>query len=193
MDSEELRIVLRVSRLLASLNVAHHLGGSFASSIHGVPRQTRDADIVADLSQTAVATIVETLEAEFYVDEPMIRDAITRRASFYLIHLDSGFKIDIFVTGTSDFDRQEMARSTSLQLTPDPADVIHVKSVEDLILRKLDWYRLGGCVSDRHWSDILGVLGAQKTRLDRKYLALWADRPGVHELLGRALSEQPGE
>lgn len=84
MNPDELLLVLKVTRLLEELAVAHHLGGSFASSIHGVPRQTRDADIVADLPAPAVDRFVQALQDEFYVDEPMILDAISRRSCFNL-------------------------------------------------------------------------------------------------------------
>ena len=64
-----------------------------------------------------------------------------------------------------------------------------VKSGEDTVLRKLQWYDEGGRTSDRQWSDVLGVLKAQGSRLDREYLATWADELGVRDLLGRALIE----
>lgn len=34
---------------------------------------------------------------------------------------------------------------------------IDVASAEDTILRKLNWYRLGGEVSDRQWRDVAGI------------------------------------
>jgi len=30
-------------------------------------------------------------------------------------------------------------------------------SPEDIVLAKLEWYRMGGKLSDRQWRDILGV------------------------------------
>lgn len=187
MPPEELEIVLRVTRLLDELSVAHHLGGSFASSIHGVPRQTRDADIVADLPVLVVERFVHALQDEFYVDEPMILDAITHRSCFNLIHLDSGFKVDIFVVGTRPFDRSELERAQPMQIRADPSSTIHVKTAEDLILRKLEWYLLGGRVSDRQWGDIQGILLAQGESLDHAYLHQWAPSLGVADLLAEAI------
>jgi hypothetical protein len=57
------------------------------------------------------------------------------------------------------------------------------------VLHKLDWYRLGGGVSERQWSDVIGVLKLQGDALDRAHLAHWAKEIGVAELLGRALAE----
>ena len=65
----------------------------------------------------------------------------------------------------------------------------HVATAEDTILSKLDWYRLGGEISDRQWNDILGVLKTQRERLDRTYLEQWARELDVGALLKRALTD----
>ena len=67
----------------------------------------------------------------------------------------------------------------------DDGTTVYVKSPEDTILRKLLWYRMGGEVSDRQWSDILGVLQVQGGRLDREYLAKWAAQLRVDDLLAQ--------
>ena len=53
------------------------------------------------------------------------------------------------------------------------------------ILVKLEWYRLGGEISDRQWNDILGVMKTQGNRLDAAYLDHWATEIGVKDLLDR--------
>jgi hypothetical protein len=62
-----------------------------------------------------------------------------------------------------------------------------VKSPEGTLLRKLQWYRLGGESSDRQWNDILGILQTQGERLDRDYLQYWAGELDVTDLLERAI------
>ncbi len=64
-----------------------------------------------------------------------------------------------------------------------------VKSAEDTVLRKLEWYRIGRGVSDRQWNDILGVLRVQGASLDTDYLEYWAAELEVADLLERARSE----
>ena len=58
-----------------------------------------------------------------------------------------------------------------------------------MILRKLQWYEEGGRVSERQWKDVLGVLKTQGERLDAVYLAEWARRLGLIDLLTEAQSE----
>ena len=187
-----LAMVLDVIDLLENLNIRYHLGGSFASAIHGVPRQTMDADIVVDLDAARVASLVAGLKSDFYVDPEVAKDAVSRRGSFNAIHLGSGFKVDFFVKGNSDFDELELDRSELYQIVADPPRSVYVKTAEDTVLRKLQWYVDGGGVSDRQWRDVLGVLLTGGDDLDRDYLQTWADRLGLGEVLNRASSEVDG-
>ncbi len=69
------------------------------------------------------------------------------------------------------------------------AQALTLPSAEDMILAKLEWYRLGGETSDRQWSDILGMLKVQGAGLDLAYLRQTAPQLGVSDLLERALVE----
>ena len=64
-----------------------------------------------------------------------------------------------------------------------------VATPEDVILSKLEWYRLGDEISDRQWFDVLTVLRIQQEQLDLAYLHRWAENLGVSDLLERALAE----
>jgi hypothetical protein len=188
MLGEALEVALQVVEVLDELGIRYELGGSLASSLHGVPRQTRDVDLVVDLPMSAVAPLVARLEKDFYVDADSARRAVNRRASFNLVHFASALKIDLFVQGTGVFDRIEFERR-SPHSVGDLSRSIMVSSAEDIVLRKLRWYRIGGEVSDRQWSDVQGVLKAQGERLDRDYLARWAENLEIDDLLERALAE----
>jgi hypothetical protein len=187
MKSDSVELAVRVIAVLEDLGISYQVGGSFASSIHGIPRLTQDLDLVIDLAPDQVPLFASRFQEDFYLDIEAIQSAIARRRSFNLIHLSSGFKIDLFPRGTTAFDRSELARCGLQRLVDEPPRDVVVTSPEDTILRKLEWYRLGGEVSDRQWNDILGVIQTQGPRLDLAYLRQWAREIGVDDLLARAL------
>jgi len=181
-----LSVVLDVIGVLEDLGVRYHLGSSFASAVHGVPRQTMDADLVVDLSAGHVDRLVGRLANDFYADRDAAMDAVARRSSFNAIHLATGFKVDFFVKGSGKFDDVELERSRLTQVVENPPRSAWIKSPEDTILRKLQWFRKGGEVSDRQWRDVLGILMAIGERLDDDYLDMWARTLGLSDLLERA-------
>ena len=182
-------MTLQVTRVLESLAVPYLVGGSLASSLHGHPRATQDVDLVADLQEHHIPPFIAALRERFYVDEPAVGDAVKRRSTFNLIHLETMFKVDVFVAGTQAPTRRELARRQSYALDVDPPESIVVASPEDIIVQKLYWYRLGDQVSDRQWSDAMNVLGVRGRKLDTIYMRELAEEMGVGDLLDRALRE----
>lgn len=189
MQGDFIQIVLRVVGILEELGVPYAIGGSLSSSAHGVMRATLDADIVADLKPEHIQPFLAALSSDFYADEATIRDAIYRRTSFNLIHYQTAFKVDVFIPKPRPFDQMQLARRTAVVMGPEPGRQVYLTSPEDIVLAKLEWYRMGGEVSDRQWLDIIGVLTIQAEGLDLDYLRHWADQLGVRDLLERALTE----
>lgn len=184
---QALQVALRVIEALEACGAHYHIGGSFASSIHGIPRQTQDIDLVADLTPDAAAALARQLSGEFYADADSAREAARDKRSFNLVHFDSGIKIDIFILGESPFDLEEFRRHRAQLIQIDPQRQAFVKSAEDIILRKLQWFRMGGEVSERQWRDVEGIVRTQGTSLDRQYLQRWSTELGVADLLDKLL------
>lgn len=179
---------------LEALGVRHYIGGAVASSAHGVARASLDVDVVADLRDEHVAPFVALVASAYYVDEDRARGAVRARRSFNLIHLATMLKVDVFVSRGRAFDEEALrrARPESLGDAPD-ARPVAIASAEDIVLAKLEWFRAGGEVSERQWSDVIGVLRASAERIDRGYLRRWAEQLGVTPLLDRAFGEADGE
>ncbi|MBC8330932.1 MAG: hypothetical protein H8E28_03020 [Anaerolineae bacterium] len=189
MQSESTRITLHVTQTLERLGIRYAVGGSLASSLHGVMRSTLDVDIVADMRHEHIAPLVAALSPEFYAADEMIKDAIEHHSSFNLIHYETAFKVDIFIRKERPFDQMQLERRTLSVIVTDPEASIYVTSPEDTILAKLEWYRMGGEVSDRQWRDISGVLKTRAGELDLAYLRQTASMLNVADLLERALQE----
>ncbi len=189
MQGESVRVTLLVTSALEKLGVRYAVGGSLSSSLHGVMRSTLDVDIVADLRLEHIQPLVAVLSKEFYADDEMMRDAIEHRSSFNLIHYETSFKVDIFIPKSRAFDQMQLERRTTSVVTTEPEHSLYVTSPEDVVLSKLEWYRMGGEVSDRQWRDILGVLKTKSGNLDLAYLHAWAKELKVADLLERAMKE----
>ena len=80
--SELLSALGPVVDALEALGVSHYVGGSLASSAHGVPRATIDADVIADLGPDHVVPLAARLQTRYYLDEGRIRAAVEARRSF---------------------------------------------------------------------------------------------------------------
>ena len=187
MSADLISALLEVARILEQLGLGYAVGGSVASSVFGEPRASADADVVVDLKEADVSALVALLEARFYVSEDAARDAVRRHSSFNAIHLASSYKVDLFVASADVLDREQLARRIPIELSMgSPA---YVTAPENVVLRKLDWYRRGGGVSDQQWRDVLGVLKVQAQTIDVHYMRATAAQVGLSELLERALSE----
>ncbi len=189
MPGDSIRVTLLVTNTLERLGIPYAVGGSLSSSLYGVMRSTLDADILADMRSEHIQPLVAALSKDFYADDEMMRDAIERHSSFNLIHYETSFKVDIFIPKARLFDRMQLQRRRAAILATDPEQELYVTSAEDVILSKLEWYRMGGEVSDRQWLDVLGVLKTRAGALDIEYLREWAKELKVSDLLKKALAE----
>jgi len=188
MNDDNIDVTLQVIDVLESLGITYVIGGSLASTLHGVARTTLDSDLVADIKLEHIAAFVEQLQTSFYVSAPSIIDAIVFQSSFNLIHLATMFKVDIFIPKPRFFDRSQLANRTSIIVSHSPERTAYVASAEDTILAKLEWYRMGDELSERQWRDIIGVIRVQQDKLDIAYLREQAVELKVSDLLEKALN-----
>jgi hypothetical protein len=186
---ENLNVVREVAAAFRALEIAYALGGSLASSLYGAPRYTLDADLTAEPFPGRVELFVKRFGPEYYMSVPAIEQAIRDRSTFNIIHTSVGFKVDVFIQKDRAFDRSLLSRRQPSALLDPPEPPIDVVAPEDILLLKLEWFRLGGETSDRQWLDILGVLRSQSGRLDEGYLELWAKELNVADLLEEARQE----
>jgi hypothetical protein len=179
-----------IIQVLDVLGISYQIVGSVASSAYGIARATLDVDLSAEIKTNHVHSIFDRLQNSYYIDEDRINDAASLQSSFNAIHLESMIKVDVFVLKSGDYDQAAFARRRIEDLGESTAPrLLYIASPEDVVLYKLDWYRQGGRVSERQWTDILGVLKVQQTALDMEYMRKWASTLGLKELLLQALRD----
>ncbi|MCE5185857.1 MAG: hypothetical protein LLF76_07000 [Planctomycetaceae bacterium] len=188
-NSDELSVISQFVELLDALHISYAIGGSVASSVYGYVRFTQDADISVVPFDGKIHDFCARLTDRFYFSEDAIREAHRINGSFNVIHLETAFKIDVFVRYDKPFDRQMFARRRKLLLDESFPKEFELVSPEDIVLLKLQWYKDGGCVSEKQWNDIQGVLKTQSGGVDLVYLRQWAQTLSVGELLEHALRQ----
>ena len=165
------------------------IGGSIASSAYGIARATMDVDLIAKIETKHVDNLVKALEKNYYIDAGMITNAIQEKSSFNLIHLETIIKVDVFILGDQPYDLKAFDRRQTDTLDEENTRKFYLSSPEDVILSKLQWYHLGGRLSQQQWKDVLGVLKVQGDRLDLKYLKYWASKLNLSDLLNSSFND----
>lgn len=190
-------VLLLVTDALEALGITYCVGGSFASSAYGEPRATRDVDILVALPANKAALFAAQVEPDFFVQRAEIGDAIAiaptlrddplHRATFNLVHRESFFRVDVFVSSGREYELAQFGRRIAQTIAVNPERQAYFVSPEDIILIKLDWYRMSDGVLDRQWADVQSVLLTQGDMLDTAYLRQWAAQLMIADLLDAAL------
>lgn len=172
----------RMVKRLDDAGIPSMLTGSFAAAYHGHPRATQDIDLVIAPSAEQLRVLLRSLPAaEYYADEGTALEALAQESLFNVIDLVTGWKVDLICRKSRPFSRGEFGRR---QLVPVEGLSLHVATVEDVLLSKLEWARLGG--SARQLEDVAALIRLRRADLDRPYLATWIEALGVAAEWGEA-------
>ena len=186
MDPSEL--LERLAGTLTDLGIPYLVTGSMATIAYGEPRFTNDIDVVIRLFEHQVAGLCDAFPSEeFYISHDAVREALQHHSQFNILHPGSGLKIDVMVADDSDFNHSRFERARPLRTTP--ATKVSFASPEDVIIKKLEFFKEGG--SDKHLRDITGVLAVMGDRIDREYIERWARKLGLTDPWNLLTSNSP--
>jgi len=165
----------RLVAMLDRAQIPHMVAGSFASTLHGMPRSTQDIDLVIDPSGEALSAFVDGLAPdEYYASEAAARDAFRRRSQFNVIDMATGWKADLIVRKNRPYSVEEFRRRTPERIL---GVNVFVATPEDTVLTKLEWAAVSG--SERQLRDVTGILDVKREDLDRAYIERWAQELDV--------------
>jgi hypothetical protein len=178
--SEELAVLKATAQRLDRNGIAYMITGSTAANFYAVPRMTRDIDIVVELSERDVEKFIDAFEKDHYLEPTTVREAVTNKGMFNLIHDRYIIKVDFVVRKDTPYRRREFSRKKKISVDGQELCVV---APEDLILSKLVWAK--DSKSEFQLRDVRNLLQSVKG-LDRRYLTRWAKQLGVDALYRQA-------
>jgi hypothetical protein len=174
--SEELEVLGIVTGRLDAEGIPYMVTGSMAVNYYGVPRMTRDIDIVVKISITDLDRLCALFQNDFYLERETIRESIGHRTTFNVIHAALVVKVDFVVRKDTEYRRAEFARKRRVSLAGHPFFTV---APEDLIISRLEWAK--DTYSDVQLADVRNLLRSVP-EIDRSYVAQWTTRLGLDAL-----------
>ncbi|MBM4187799.1 MAG: hypothetical protein FJ206_10885 [Gemmatimonadetes bacterium] len=170
-----------VSLFIGPLNragIEYVVTGGLAAVVYGHPRLTLDVDLVLRLSPSALPTFAGLWPEEAYYCPPLEVLALererTRHGHFNLIHLATGMRADVYLSGEDEFHAWALERAVVRQVEDQP---VRFAPIEYVIAYKLLFFQSGG--SDRHLRDVARMIEISGSAVDQSALAGWIGRLGL--------------
>ena len=136
--------------------IPYMVTGSVACILRGEPRLTMDVDLVIELNENNINTIISSYpSSRFYCpSSDIIQTALhLQTGHFNVIDNETGMKADFFICGSDSLhrwgmDRRKQYRVGNVEISVAPSEYV--------IIRKLEYFREGG--SSKHLRDISSLL-----------------------------------
>lgn len=180
-------IVARVLQSLNELRVPYMIVGSLSSNFYGEPRMTKDADLVVQLGDTPLSSLLEKLGTAFQIDRQLGFETVTGTTRYHIRHTESEFLVELFELTSDPHNQQRFARRRA---TTFGGVAAFVPTAEDVLIQKLRWYKRGKRPKDIQ--DAENVMEVQTGKFDLAYIRRWCDEHGTREVFERLLRTVEG-
>jgi hypothetical protein len=167
-------------------NISYMIVGSYSSNFYGIPRSTKDADLVIHLQSAEWAKLPEILPDGIELDDQMSFEMVTSTRRELLRVKDSWFQIELFRLSDDLHDRSRFQRRKKVEIFPETH--VFLPTAEDVIIQKLRWTH--GAKRSKDFDDVVAVMAVQgEVRLDWSYIEHWCKEHGTMDLLAEAKAE----
>jgi hypothetical protein len=170
--------VVAVLEALETARIPYMIVGSLASNVHGIPRSTRDADVLVELAPGSLDRFARALPPDLILQPQAAFEGITGTVRHLVTLSGSPFVCELFVRSDDEHDR---ARFERRQMLPVLGHSVFVASAEDMVITKLRWALDAGRLKDR--DDVRNILAVRGDELDWDYMLRWALAHGTTALL----------
>jgi hypothetical protein len=145
--------------------IKYMITGSLASITYGEPRMTHDIDVVIKLDDNQIQDLIRLFSSnEFYLPPAEILRIESKKESrghFNIIHLESGFRADVYISGENKLENWGMSNAREYQFF---GEKIFLAPPEYVIVMKMAYYLESG--SEKHINDIKNILKYSKELID---------------------------
>lgn len=160
--------------------------GSYSSNVYGIPRSTKDADLVIELGGKSLLSLNDHFPESLHLDPQLRFESATGTTRNVITVDDSAFSIELFRLSEDAHDQERFRRRVKAHV--EGRDV-WIPTAEDVVITKLRWAeRLG---RGKDIDDIRGVLALRQDRLDWKYIYHWTAEHGSRDLLDEIMRNTP--
>jgi hypothetical protein len=170
-----------------SETVEHMITGAFATSVYGIPRSTKDVDVVLSLKGgDAIRRVATKLEPLVEFDPQVQFDTLTwGRRLVGVTRQSPPLKVELFELFDDPFVMAQFERKRQL-FSKQIGRATWLPTPEDVVVQKLRWGRSKDLDDAR---DVLAVQGPES--LDMAYIGKWCAQHGTTERLNTALAGIP--
>ena len=167
--------------------VAHMVTGALAFNLYGIPRSTKDVDIVIDVSgPEGIAKLIARLEPGIEFRDQVQFDTLTwGRRHIGRPKGNTALEVELFELFDDPFVREQFRRRKKTKSGQIKLET-WVPTAEDVVVQKIRWGRSKDLDDAR---DVLAVQGPET--LDMQYVRGWCETHGTLARLEKILTELP--
>ena len=174
---------------LSRLEIPYMVVGALSTNAYGIPRSTKDADIVLAVDPRSLFGLPNELGPEFALDPQGSFELVTATTRYHLRVPSIAFEIELFLLSSDPHDQARFARRRSIHSQQIGTEVM-VPAPEDVIIMKLRWALIAKRPKDT--DDVRDVIAVQGDEaFDWDYIHHWCAQHGTRALLDEIRASIP--
>jgi len=177
--------LLKLISAFDAAGIPYMVVGSYSSNFYGIPRLTKDADLVVHLPSGGWSELPSVLPVGIELEEQMGFEMVTATRRELLRVKDSLFQIELFRLSDDAHDRLRFERRIQREIFPGVA--VSLPTAEDVIVQKLRWTK--GAKRQKDFADAVAVMQVQGKSLDWPYIEKWCAEHDTLDVLAEAKAE----